>query len=70
MGHVKHSQLHLLQEIPQVVVIKRQGALQGGRQSEKEGEDTGGGEDGDVEVEKTFSLGLFLHYNRKKPSPV
>lgn len=26
--HVEHSQLHLLQEIPQVVIIKRQSALE------------------------------------------
>lgn len=28
VGHVENSQLHLLQKIPQVVVIKRQSALQ------------------------------------------
>lgn len=29
MGHVEHSTLHLLQQLPQVVVIERQGTLQG-----------------------------------------
>lgn len=36
MWHVKHSQLHLLQKISQVVIIKRQGALERhGQEAEK-----------------------------------
>ena len=41
VGHVEHTQLHLLQKVPQVVVVERQGAL-GGRGGRAGEEDRGG----------------------------